>query len=61
MNEEISARALFYVEEYFLSHAMQLADVLIAATATQNGMVLITGNDKHYKVVKDIEVEVFRP
>lgn len=61
INEEISAKALFYVEEYFLSHSMQLADSLIASTATQYGMKLFTANDKHYKIVKDIVLEVFRP
>lgn len=61
ISEEISAKALFYVEEYFLSHSMELADSLIASTATSYGMKLITANDKHYKVVKDITLEVFRP
>jgi len=61
ISEEISARALFYGQEYFLSHSMELADSLIASTATSYGMKLITANDKHYKVVKDITIEVFRP
>jgi predicted nucleic acid-binding protein len=49
------------MEEYFLSHSMQLADSLIASTATNYGMKLITANDKHYKIVKDIYLEIFRP
>jgi len=61
INEEISAKALFYVEEYFLSHSMQLADALIGATATMYGMTLITANDKHYKIIKELEMDVFRP
>jgi len=61
ISQEISAKALFYVEEYFLSHSMQLADSLIASTATSYGMKLITANYKHYKVVKDITIEIFRP
>lgn len=61
INEEISAKALFFVEEYFLSHSMQLADALIGATATMYGMQLITANDKHYKIIKELEMEVFRP
>ncbi len=61
VNEEISAKALFYVEEYFLSHSMQLADALIGATATMYGMRLITANDKHYKVIKELDIKVFRP
>ena len=60
VNEEISAKALFFVEEYFLSHSMQLADSMIAATASMYGMTLITANDKHYRVVKDLNMEVFR-
>ena len=60
INEEISSRALFYMEEYFLSHSMQLADSLIASTAVSYGMKLITANDKHYKIVKDIDLQIFR-
>jgi predicted nucleic acid-binding protein len=61
INEEISAKALFFVEEYFLSHSMQLADALIGATASMYGMTLITANDKHYRIIKELDIEVFRP
>lgn len=61
INEEISTLALFYVEEYFLSHSMQLADALIGATSTTYGMILYTANDKHYKVIKELDISVFRP
>ena len=60
-SEEISARALFFVEEYFLSHTMQLADALIGATCAKHGLKLLTANDKHYKVLQEIEIEIFRP
>jgi predicted nucleic acid-binding protein len=60
MNTEISALALFYVEEYFLSHSMQLADALIGATCATHGMILYTANDKHYRVIKDLDIFVFR-
>ena len=61
MDMEISALALFYVEEYFLSHSMQLADALIGATCANFGMTLYTANDKHYRVIKDLDIFVFRP
>lgn len=61
ISEEISAQALFYVEEYFLSHSMQLADALIAATSVNYGTILHTANAKHYRIVKEPEIEVFRP
>jgi len=61
ISEEISAKAMFYVEQHFLSHSMQLADALIGATAIAYGNPILTGNDKHYKVLKDLEVKRFRP
>jgi predicted nucleic acid-binding protein len=61
INSEISALALFYVEEFFLSHSMQLADALIGATCMNYGMTLYTANDKHYKIIKDLDIFVFRP
>lgn len=60
MNEEISAKAMFYVEQHFLSHSIYLADALIGATAVVNGIQLLTGNDKHYRAIKEIEITKFR-
>lgn len=61
ITEEMSLNALFYVEQYYLSHSLQLADALIAATAFSNGSPLLTGNDKHYKMIKNLQVITFRP
>ena len=61
ISEEISAKAMFYVEQHYLSHSIQLADALIGATAIAYGYPLLTANDKHYKVLKDVQIEKFRP
>ncbi len=61
ISEEISAKAMFSMEQHFLSHSMQLADALIGATAIAYGFPLLTGNDKHYKVIKDLEIKKFMP
>lgn len=61
INEEISAKALFYVEQHFLSHSIHLADAFIGATAVVNGIPLMTANDKHYKSIKEIDIKIFRP
>jgi predicted nucleic acid-binding protein len=61
INEEISSRAIFYVEEYFLSHSLQIADALIASTAVESGQKLLTGNAKHFRVIKDLDVQNFLP
>lgn len=61
ISEEISSKAMFYIEQHYLSHSMQIADALIGATAASYGMPLLTGNDKHYKVVKEVALKKFRP
>ena len=61
ISEEISAKAMFYVEQHFLSHSMQLADALIGATAIAYGLPILTGNNKHYKVLKNLEIIKFAP
>jgi len=57
----ISHRAVIYVEEFALSTGMELADALIAATACEHGIELCTANDKHYRVVADLNLQIFRP
>jgi predicted nucleic acid-binding protein len=61
ISEEISAKAMFAVEQHFLSHSLQLADALIGATAINYGLPLVTANDKHYRIIKGIQLKRFRP
>ena len=61
INEDISAKAMFFVEQHYLSHSIVLADALIAATAVSNGLKLLTSNIKHYKILKNLELETFKP
>jgi predicted nucleic acid-binding protein len=61
LTENIGHRALVYVEEFGLSSGMRAGDAIIAATATENGIPLVTGNGKHFKAVKELDLKVFRP
>lgn len=61
IDEDISSRALYLVQEYVLSHSMMLADALIAATVIQTGETLLTANDKHYKFIHGLDVIKFLP
>ncbi len=60
ISEEISVKAMFFVEQHYLSHSIQLADALIGATSIAYGLPILTGNDKHYKALKDIQIKRFR-
>jgi predicted nucleic acid-binding protein len=61
ISEDISVKAMFFVEQHYLSHSIQLADALIGAAAIAYGLPILTGNDKHYKILKDVQIKKFRP
>lgn len=61
IDTDISARAMFLVEEYTLSHSMEMADALIAASAQSSGLTLLTANDKHYRHIEGLDLRIFRP
>jgi len=61
VSEDISAKAMFFVEQHFLSHSIQLADALIGSTAIAYGLPILTGNEKHYKAMGDIKINKFIP
>ena len=59
IDEQISTKAMFFVEQYSLSHSMELADALIGATSIIKNLQLVTGNDKHYKYLPEINIQKF--
>jgi len=61
LTEGVGHRALVYVEEYGLSSGMRAGDAIVAATATENGLTLATGNARHFRPIKDLSLKIFRP
>jgi predicted nucleic acid-binding protein len=59
--ENIGHRASIYIEEYTLSTGLRAGDAIIAATATENNLTLVTSNIKHFKSIKDLKLKIFRP
>jgi len=59
--ENIGHRALIYVEEHALSSNMRTGDAIISATAVENNMILVSSNVKHFKVVKELQLNAFKP
>lgn len=57
LSESIGALASAYLEEHALSCGLEAMDALIAATAVKNGVVLATGNAKHFKMIKHLQIE----
>jgi predicted nucleic acid-binding protein len=61
LTENIGHRASIYIEEYTLSSGLRSGDAIIAATAVENNMALVSSNARHFKVIKDLELKVFKP
>lgn len=61
ISQEISTRAMIFIEQYHHSNSMELADALIAATCISNSEILLTANDKHYRHIPNIQIKQFIP
>jgi predicted nucleic acid-binding protein len=55
----ITQRATELMTTYSLSHGLQSGDALIAATALEHQLRVLTGNTKHFTQIPGLEVERF--
>lgn len=55
----ISERTVALIDDYALSHGLRLGDALIAATAIEHGLTLLTGNIKHFAYLPDLATDAF--
>jgi len=61
LTENIGHRAVVFMEQHTPKTGFGLADALIAATAVENALPLVTGNKKHFAIIRDLEIKAFRP
>ncbi len=61
LTENIGHRALIYIEEYTLSSGLRAGDSIVAATAVENNMSLVSSNSKHFKIIKELHLIKFMP
>jgi predicted nucleic acid-binding protein len=61
LSEAIGHRALIYLEEYTLSHGLRAGDAIIAATAVENNMALVSSNARHFRPIKELKFKAFKP
>jgi len=60
LTENIGHRACIYIEEYGLRAGLGVAGALVAATAVEGRLTLCTGDRKHYRLIADLDVRLFR-
>jgi predicted nucleic acid-binding protein len=61
INESISAKAVRIMEAFVPAHHLDASDALIAATALDRQEPLATGNQKHFRFIPGLELNIFRP
>jgi len=61
VSEAITQRAIELMEAITLSHGLQMGDALIAATALDHGLPVLTANVKHFGAIQGLKVEAFIP
>jgi hypothetical protein len=61
LTETIGHRAMVYIEEYGLASGLRAGDALVAATATENNLTLLSGNGKHFKPIHGLRIKIFTP
>jgi len=61
LTEVTTQQAMTLMESLTLSHGLQMGDALIAATALEHQLTLLTGNVKHFRAVSGLQLEAFVP
>ena len=59
ITQAISHKAVDLMESMSLSHGLQMGDALIAATALEHQLTLLTGNTKHFLPIPQLVIETF--
>jgi predicted nucleic acid-binding protein len=61
ITEAVSAGAVTLVERHALADGLRVADALIAATALVDGDILATTNQRHFRPIAGLTVNLFKP
>jgi predicted nucleic acid-binding protein len=61
LTENVGHRALIYIEAYSLSHGLRTGDAIVAATAAEHNMILVSSNAKHFRPIQGLKLQVFKP
>ncbi len=61
LTENIGHRAAIYIEQYTLASSLMAGDAIIAATAVENNLTLVSANRKHFRPIKELAFKAFRP
>lgn len=56
IDKKISNHAIELMKKFYLSKGLKFLDALIAATALENKLILLTGNLKHFNFIEGLTI-----
>jgi predicted nucleic acid-binding protein len=59
LTEQITDRAIDLLEQYRLSHGLLIADALIASTALEYSKAFITKNQRDYRFIDGLDLQLY--
>lgn len=57
LSSTLGEKMLGLTKNYSLSHGLEIPDALIAATAIEENLTLVTSNTKHFSFIKGLKLE----
>lgn len=60
IDEEITSKAIFWMEEFSLTHGLRMSDALIASTVDTYGIELLTGNHQDFKFLPGLKITKYK-
>jgi len=60
ISERTSLLAIRLISEHFLSHHLEFLDALIAATAINLSLTLVTSNAKHFSFIPNLQLRAWQ-
>ena len=61
LTEKIGHRAAIYIEEHAMGSGLSAGDAIIAATAIEHKLTLLSANRKHFKTIKALNLKALSP
>lgn len=59
VNQTVAKTALKLLEQYQRQVSLGIPDAFIAATAMENHLTLVTGNIKHFRIIKGLKLKTW--
>ena len=58
LSPSVGTKAYELLKRYAKSHGLRIFDAIIAAAAIEGGTTLVTRNQKHFRMIPDLKLDI---